>query len=86
MSTALVRVPVGGLADGTPYFAPLGEVLVEGSQVICHLCGRALRSVTVHLRRHGWTKQAANVGQVGTQDHEETRLCSSARATRSRPG
>ncbi len=58
MSTALVRVPVGVLADGTPYFAPLGEVLVEGSQVICHLCGRALRSVTVHLRRHGWTKQA----------------------------
>jgi lambda repressor-like predicted transcriptional regulator len=31
------------LADGTPYFAPLGEVLVE---------------VTVHLRGHGWTKQA----------------------------
>jgi transposase len=58
MSTALVRVPVGVLADGTPYFAPLGEVIVEGSRVICHLCGRALRSVTVHLRGHGWTKQA----------------------------
>jgi len=58
MSTVLVRIPVGVLADGTPYFAPLGEVLVEGSQVICHLCGRALRSVTAHLRGHGWTKQA----------------------------
>src|SRR5512142_347753 len=58
MSTALVRVPVGVLADGTPHFAPLGEVVVEGSRVICHLCGRALRSVTAHLRRHGWTKQA----------------------------
>ena len=58
MSTVLVRVPVGVLADGTPYFAPLGEVVVEGSRVICHLCGQALRSVTVHLRGHGWTKQA----------------------------
>ena len=58
MSTMLVRVPVGVLADGTPYFAPLGEVVVEGSQVVCHLCGHALRSVTAHLRRHGWTKQA----------------------------
>jgi hypothetical protein len=58
MSTVLVRVPVGVLADGTPYFAPLGEVAVEGTRVICHLCGRALRSVTVHLRGHGWTKQA----------------------------
>jgi hypothetical protein len=58
MSTVLVRLPVGVLADGTPYFAPLGEVVVEGSLVICHLCGRALRSVTVHLRGHGWTKQA----------------------------
>ena len=58
MSTVLVRVPVGVLADGTPYFAPFGEVIVNGSRVICHLCGRALRSVTVHLRGHGWTKQA----------------------------
>ena len=58
MSTALVRIPVGVLADGTPYFAPLGAVVIEDSLVICHLCGRALRSVTVHLRGHGWTKQA----------------------------
>jgi len=52
------RTPVGALADGTPYFAPLGAVTVEESLVVCHLCGRALRSVTAHLRAHGWTKQA----------------------------
>jgi hypothetical protein len=52
------RTPVGALADGTPYFGPLGAVTVEESLVICHLCGRALRSVTAHLRGHGWTKQA----------------------------
>jgi hypothetical protein len=26
--------------------------------VTCHLCGRSLRSVTAHLRVHGWTKAA----------------------------
>ena len=31
MSTALVRIPVGVLADGTPYFAPLGAVVIEDS-------------------------------------------------------
>ncbi|HTT50242.1 MAG TPA: hypothetical protein VMH35_02410 [Streptosporangiaceae bacterium] len=51
-------IPLGELADGTPYFAPPGEVVVRDSRVVCHLCGRALRSVTVHLRGHGWTKQA----------------------------
>ena len=50
--------PVGVLADGTPYYAPIGEVIVDGSLVTCHLCGRALRSVTAHLRAHGWTKLA----------------------------
>src|SRR5215475_14391925 len=50
--------PVGVLADGTPYYAPIGEVIVDGSLVTCHLCGRALRSVTAHLRAHGWTKEA----------------------------
>src|SRR5215475_12766241 len=50
--------PVGVLADGTPCYAPIGEVLVDGSLVTCHLCGRALRSVTAHLRAHGWTKDA----------------------------
>jgi len=50
--------PVGVLDDGTPFYAPIGEVIVDGSLVTCHLCGRSLRSVTAHLRVHGWTKQA----------------------------
>jgi hypothetical protein len=51
-----VRPPAGLLADGTPCYAPIGEVLLDDSLVVCHLCGRALRSVTAHLRVHGWTK------------------------------
>jgi len=50
--------PIGMLADGTPFYVPTGEVAVDGPRVTCHLCGRALRSVTAHLRVHGWTKQA----------------------------
>src|SRR5262249_36854264 len=50
--------PVGVLADGTPYYAPLGEVIGDGSLVTCPPCARALRSVTAHLRAHGWTKQS----------------------------
>ncbi len=51
--------PVAGiLADGTPFYAPIGEVIVDGALVRCHLCGRELRSVTVHLRAHGWAKAA----------------------------
>jgi AraC-like DNA-binding protein len=46
------------LADGTPFFAPAGEVVMTGSRVVCHLCGRAFRSVPAHLRMHGWTKAA----------------------------
>ncbi len=57
------RVPgdcqvTGVLADGTVYYAPIGEVAIDGSLVTCHLCGRSLRSVTAHLRVHGWTKDA----------------------------
>lgn len=48
---------LGALADGTPFFVPCGQVAVAGDRVICHLCGRAFRSVTAHLRVHGWTKQ-----------------------------
>jgi hypothetical protein len=51
-------LPVGVLADGTLYYAPIGEVVVTGALVTCHLCGRSLRSVTAHLRVHGWTKMA----------------------------
>src|SRR5499427_8635206 len=50
--------PLGALADGTAYYAPIGEVIVDGALVTCHLCGRSLRSVTAHLRAHGWTKLA----------------------------
>jgi hypothetical protein len=50
--------PIGALADGTLYFAPLAEVVVAGDLVLCHLCGRWRRSVTAHLRAHGWTKEA----------------------------
>ena len=47
---------VGVLGDGTPYFAPLGQVVADGAQVTCHLCGRTFRSVTAHLASHDWTK------------------------------
>jgi AraC-like DNA-binding protein len=51
----LVRPVAGMLADGTVFYAPIGEVVIDGGLVICHLCGRPLRSVTAHLRVHGWT-------------------------------
>lgn len=50
------RPAVGVLLDGTPYYAPIGAVLADESRVICHLCGRAYRSVAAHLASHGWTK------------------------------
>jgi ROS/MUCR transcriptional regulator protein len=54
----LVRPVVGVLADGTPYYAPIGEIVSDGTTVTCHLCGRPLKSVAAHLRVHGWTKTA----------------------------
>ena len=57
--TRPVRPVADVLADGTPCYAPIGEVvIVDGSLVVCHLCGRQLRSVTAHLKSHGWTKEA----------------------------
>ena len=53
-----IRPVLGVLPDGTPYYAPIGEVVSDGATVTCHLCGRALRSVSAHLRSHGWTKAA----------------------------
>jgi hypothetical protein len=53
-----VRPVVGVLADGTPYYVPIGEVVSDGATVDCHLCGRSLKSVPAHLRVHGWTKAA----------------------------
>ena len=50
--------PVGALADGTEYYAPIGELVYDGEdRVVCHLCGRAMRMVGgTHLRvGHGWT-------------------------------
>jgi len=58
-SGGAIRPVVGVLADGTAFYAPLGEVVViDDALVTCHLCGRTLRSVTAHLRAHGWTKEA----------------------------
>lgn len=50
------EIVVGVLADGTAHYAPVGEVALDGSRVICHLCGRSYRSVAAHLASHGWTK------------------------------
>src|ERR1700685_2130853 len=54
----VVRPVVGVLADGTPYYAPIGEVVCDGTTITCHLCGRSLKSVAAPLRAHGWTKAA----------------------------
>jgi lambda repressor-like predicted transcriptional regulator len=54
----VVRPVAGVLADGTPYYAPIGEIVSDGTTVTCHLCGRSLKSVAAHLRAHGWTKAA----------------------------
>ncbi len=53
----LMRPVVGVLADGTAYYAPVGEVVADGPRVTCHLCGRSFRSVVAHLASHGWTKE-----------------------------
>jgi hypothetical protein len=53
-----MRPVVGVLADGTPFYAPIGEVVADDSRIACHLCGRWLRSVTAHLKAHGWSKDA----------------------------
>jgi hypothetical protein len=46
------------LADGTPYYAPLGTVVSDGPHVQCHLCGGWFRSVLAHIKVHGWDQQA----------------------------
>jgi predicted transcriptional regulator len=49
--------PVGRLDEGTPIYAPIGEMLQDGDRVRCHLCGRWLRMVAgQHLiAAHGMT-------------------------------
>lgn len=51
------EVVAGVLGDGTPFYAPFGQVARDGARVTCHLCGRAFRSVAAHLASHGWTKE-----------------------------
>ena len=50
---------LGRLRDGTPYFAPLGEIAYDPDEdrVQCHLCGEWFRTIGgAHLiRRHGWS-------------------------------
>ena len=82
--------PVGVLDDGTPFYAPIGEVIVNGSLVTCHLCGRALRSVTAHLRAHGWTKlaycEAFGLERGQSLEGPETRKLRAARVAASTAG
>lgn len=76
--------PIGELDDGTPFFAPLGELQVvdDGERVLCHLCGRALRLLSAeHLRRHGWTPQLYR-SAFGL--NRSTGLCSPSVAARRR--
>ena len=51
-----MRAVAGVLADGTPFYVPVGEIVYDGGRVTCHLCGRAFRSVAAHLASQGWTK------------------------------
>ena len=49
---------LGRLRDGTPYFAPLGEIAYDPDEdrVQCHLCGEWFRTIGgAHLIRHGWS-------------------------------
>jgi protein-disulfide isomerase-like protein with CxxC motif len=52
-----LRPVAGVLKDGTPFFAPVGQVITDGELVVCHLCGRSFRSVVAHLAGHRWTKE-----------------------------
>jgi AraC-like DNA-binding protein len=73
------------LADGTPCFAPVGEVMTDGPLVVCHLCGRSFRSVAAHLASHDWTKRrycAAFGLELGQSlESEETRKLRAAALT-----
>src|SRR5262245_39298896 len=76
---------LGVLRDGTPYYAPIGEVIITDARVTCHLCGRSFRSVTAHLRSHGWTKEryceAFGLERGQALEGEETRKLRSATFT-----
>jgi lambda repressor-like predicted transcriptional regulator len=49
---------VAVLPDGTPCYAPIGTMVVDGPRVQCHLCGGWFRSVGAHLSVHGWDRQS----------------------------
>ena len=51
------ELPVAELEDGTPLYAPLGELPYDpvDDRVQCHLCGESHRALGPHLRRHEWT-------------------------------
>ncbi|MEP7026712.1 MAG: hypothetical protein ABJB47_23480 [Actinomycetota bacterium] len=77
-----IRPVVGVLADGTAFYAPIGEVVTDGAVVTCHLCGRSFRSVTAHLRAHGWAKagycDAFGLERGQSLEGQETRKLRSA--------
>jgi lambda repressor-like predicted transcriptional regulator len=79
------RRAAGVLNDGTAFYAPIGEVIVDGSRVVCHLCGRSLRSVAAHLSAHGWTKaeycEAFGLERRQSLEGPETRKLRSAALT-----
>jgi hypothetical protein len=55
--------PEGQLDDGTPHFAPLGELRYDPDidRVQCHLCGGWYRQLSwSHLYRHGWNREATS--------------------------
>jgi hypothetical protein len=79
--------PVGQLASGEPYYAPLGRMRSDGERLQCHLCARWLRRVggSHLLTAHGWTTAeyreafrlnvtASTVGPVTRERMRETML------------
>src|SRR5580692_1354491 len=83
--SAARRRAAGVLGDGTAFYAPVGGVIVDGSRVVCHLCGRSLRSVAAHLTAHGWTKaeycEAFGLERRQSLEGPETRKLRSAALT-----
>ncbi|GAB3365948.1 MucR family transcriptional regulator [Modestobacter lapidis] len=61
LSAMSPHVPVARLPDGTPVFAPLGQLVVAdaGRRVVCHACGDLLTHISpAHLHRHRLDGQA----------------------------
>lgn len=45
MSARTTGRPIGRLASGEPYYAPIGRMRYDGDRVQCHLCGRWFKMV-----------------------------------------